>query len=182
MLEHCSVNWLLKLKSELDYFCCSDFPSYLLLLKGAVDHARNKGIAVGPGRGTMPCSLVNFCLGLTGVNPLEYGLSFDMFPLKDKSAFPVYRFELGAGERYAMLEYMTGKLEKGCLVRTSRYSGTRLKTALEAAASVMKLPSSDKELLHDLIDGCHFQEKDAIEKNPILEYLMLDDAAVQDTF
>ena len=55
------------------------FSSYFLITQDLVDFSRQKGWPVSPGRGSAPGSLVCFLIGITGIDPLKHGLSFNRF-------------------------------------------------------------------------------------------------------
>ena len=56
--------------------CVAD---YILTAWDIIKYAKEHGIYVGPGRGASPCSLVNYLLGITDINPLKFGLPFARF-------------------------------------------------------------------------------------------------------
>jgi DNA polymerase III alpha subunit len=69
-----------RIKKELDIISSTGNSAYLIKVKEIVDNIRyGRGIGLGPGRGASTSSLVNYCLGITEVNPLEYGLLFERF-------------------------------------------------------------------------------------------------------
>ena len=55
------------------------YSGYFLIVKDIVDFALNNQIPVGVGRGSAAGSLVAFCLGITDIDPLKYGLIFERF-------------------------------------------------------------------------------------------------------
>lgn len=65
-----------------------DFSSYFLIIKEMIDWVRqNNGIA-GPGRGSAVGCVVNYCLGITDIDPLKYGLLFERFLNPDRIQLP----------------------------------------------------------------------------------------------
>jgi len=44
-----------------------------------IRYAKEKGIMVGPGRGSAAGSFVAYCLGITNIDPLKYNLLFERF-------------------------------------------------------------------------------------------------------
>ncbi|MGK3946185.1 hypothetical protein ABK046_48525, partial [Streptomyces caeruleatus] len=55
------------------------FGEYFLVVNDIVSWARKQGIRVGPGRGSGVGSLINYCLGTTGIDPVEHKLIFERF-------------------------------------------------------------------------------------------------------
>ena len=60
----------------------------MLIVADYINWAKNKNIPVGPGRGSAGGSLVSYLIGITSVNPIDYGLIFERFHNKEKKSFP----------------------------------------------------------------------------------------------
>ncbi len=68
-----------RLKAELKIINRNGYPAYFLMWHEIIAAAHELGAQVGPGRGSAACSLVLYCLGITQVNPLQFGLAFNDF-------------------------------------------------------------------------------------------------------
>ena len=68
-----------RLKAELKIINRNGYPAYFLMWHEIIAAAHELGAQVGPGRGSAACSLVLYCLGITQVNPLRFGLAFNYF-------------------------------------------------------------------------------------------------------
>ena len=68
-----------RMQEELDIIRDKNFSSYFLIVSNMLNWAKSQGILVGPGRGSAAGSLVCYALGITDVDPLEYGLLFFRF-------------------------------------------------------------------------------------------------------
>ncbi len=68
-----------RLEYELSVIENTGFGSYFLIVADFVNWAKQKRIAVGPGRGSCAGSLVSYLLNITEVNPLKFGLLFERF-------------------------------------------------------------------------------------------------------
>jgi len=83
-----------RLEKELTVLADNDFCGYFLIVADYVQWAKANDIAVGPGRGSGPSSLVGFLLGITTVDPIKYALPFERFintdrmPGRSKPLFP----------------------------------------------------------------------------------------------
>ncbi|WP_163312909.1 hypothetical protein, partial [Klebsiella aerogenes] len=67
------------IEDELDVIESLGFADYFLIVREAIRFARDQRIPVGPGRGSAAGSLVTYCLGITNIEPLRYGLLFERF-------------------------------------------------------------------------------------------------------
>ena len=78
-----------RLGYEMDVIKQKAFTDYLLIIQDIVNHARHEmGMMVGPGRGPVSGSLVAYCLGITTIDPLKYGLLFERFMSPDCNSLP----------------------------------------------------------------------------------------------
>lgn len=68
-----------RLKEEIAMVQSMGFCGYLLLVAEILEWARSKDIPVGPGRGSAAGSLAVYCLGITHLDPIKYGLIFERF-------------------------------------------------------------------------------------------------------
>ncbi|PIU98883.1 DNA polymerase III subunit alpha, partial [Candidatus Wolfebacteria bacterium CG03_land_8_20_14_0_80_39_317] len=68
-----------RLDYELEVIKKTGFADYFLIVQDFVIWAKERGIVVGPGRGSAAGSLVSYVLGVTDINPLKYDLLFERF-------------------------------------------------------------------------------------------------------
>ena len=73
---------------ELDVIIGMGFPGYFLIVADYIDWCRKHDILTGPGRGSGAGSIVAWALGITHVNPLQYGLLFERFLNPDRISMP----------------------------------------------------------------------------------------------
>ena len=96
-------------ETELNILCANeDVPTYLLIVADLVDAAREMGIMVGPGRSYAAGSLVNYCLKITDIDPLKYGLLFESF-YTDTDTLPDIDIDVEDSERERLFEYIVNK-------------------------------------------------------------------------
>ena len=82
-----------RLNKELDVIGERQFSKYFLTMKRVSDLAQEDRLT-GPGRGSAAGALTSFCLGITQVDPIKYGLQFERFMLKDATGYPDIDFDL----------------------------------------------------------------------------------------
>lgn len=68
-----------RLKKEFDDIESAGLADYFLIVWDIVNWARNNKIPTGPGRGSAAGSMVAFCLGITKIEPIKYGLIWERF-------------------------------------------------------------------------------------------------------
>ena len=68
-----------RLSEELQTIVECGLSDFILNTAYTVLLCKSKGILVGPGRGSVGGSLVAYCVGITEIDPIKYGLSFSRF-------------------------------------------------------------------------------------------------------
>lgn len=82
---------------------------YFLFFWDVVRFALEQGVAVGPGCGAAPSSIVAYCLGITDFDPLAYGLIFERFMRPDLRGVPGILMDFCAEGRGKIIEYLRRK-------------------------------------------------------------------------
>src|SRR6266436_6023758 len=77
-----------RLAHELAVIEKMGFAGYFLVVWDFIRYAREQGIAVGPGRGSSAGSLTAYCLGITNIDPIRYGLLFERFLNPERISMP----------------------------------------------------------------------------------------------
>jgi len=77
-----------RLNDELSIIKSKNFSSYFIIVSNMIAWAKQNGILVGPGRGSSAGSLLCYALGITEVDPIEYGLLFFRFINPERNDFP----------------------------------------------------------------------------------------------
>lgn len=76
-IDGIEVTYVDQSKIELGRIIEKGFSSYFLIMQDLVNYSRENCGPVGPSRGSVGGSLVSFLLGITTVDPLKWGLSFN---------------------------------------------------------------------------------------------------------
>jgi len=82
-----------RLAEEVKTITQMTYPSYFMMVADFISKAKEKGIPIGPGRGSAAGSLVSYALGITNIDSVKYGLSFSRFLNKGRCAIPQIDFE-----------------------------------------------------------------------------------------
>lgn len=77
-----------RLKYELSVIKQMNFAEYFLDIRKTIKWARDNDILVGPGRGSGAGSCMNYCLGITDLEPLQYDLLFERFLNPERISMP----------------------------------------------------------------------------------------------
>lgn len=92
-----------KISYELEIIDSYSASEYFLIYSKLTDICHEKGILTSPGRASSAASLVNYCLGITQVNPLDYNLPFERFLNPKVKKHPLIDIDVEAGKRQFIL-------------------------------------------------------------------------------
>lgn len=134
----CTDSYKQRCKEELEVIIFHGFEDYFLIVADYVNWAKNKGIAVGPGRGSVCNSLVAYALGITDVDSLLFGLDFRRFLRKDKSKFPDIDLDFETSRRKEVIDYLCEKY-KGHAARICSYGLYKVDNLVNDLAKVSGL-------------------------------------------
>ena len=98
-----------RLRMELEAISAAKIPDLFLICYDLVRWAKENGIHVGPGRGSAPGSLVLYCLGITEVDPIRFGLLFERFMSPESKSFPDIDIDIDFDGRGRVTSYLADK-------------------------------------------------------------------------
>ena len=98
-----------RLGEELAVITKMGYSGYFLIVQDFINQARGMGVRVGPGRGSAAGSLVSYALGITDVDPLEYGLLFERFLNPDRVTMPDIDVDFSDDKRDLVIDYVRRK-------------------------------------------------------------------------
>ncbi|MGE4353907.1 MAG: DNA polymerase III subunit alpha [Oscillospiraceae bacterium] len=98
-----------QLEYELDMIKKMGFTDYFLIVGDFISYAKGKGIPVGPGRGSAAGSVVSYCLGITDVDPIKYGLFFERFLNPERVSMPDIDVDFCVNRRGEVIDYVSRK-------------------------------------------------------------------------
>jgi DNA polymerase-3 subunit alpha len=137
---------------EMDTIVGKDFCDYFLIVSDLVRHAKDHGIAVGPGRGSAAASLVCYLLRITEINPMRYpNMLFERFLDPTRDDMPDIDIDFADDRRHEMVEYAKRKYGEDCVGNIANYARFRGKTAIKDIGRVYRIPKWAVETVAGLI-------------------------------
>ena len=116
------------------------FPAYFLIVWDLILHARENEIRVGPGRGSAAGSIVSYCLRITDIDPLAYGLIFERFLNPGRKSMPDIDMDFDDRYRGEMIRYAAAKYGEDRVAQIITFSTIKGKQAIRDAARVLGHP------------------------------------------
>ena len=119
--------YLDRLNHELNVIEKMGYLDYFLIVSEYVKFAKTNSIPVGPGRGSACGSLVSFALGITNINPLEYGLIFERFLNPDRITLPDIDIDIADNKREDVIAHIKQKygINRMCDIITFQTFGAK---------------------------------------------------------
>ncbi len=113
------------------------FNAYFLIVWDFVKYAKDAGIAVGPGRGSAAGSIIAYCLQITDVDPLRYGLLFERFLNPERVSMPDIDMDFSVRGRERVIRYVTEKYGKEAVAQIVTFGKMFPRAATRDAARVL---------------------------------------------
>ena len=125
---------------EVQVICQMGFPGYFLVVADLVNHAKNEGIRVGPGRGSAAGAVVSYALGITGLDPIKHGLLFERFLNPERISMPDIDLDFDERYRSEMIRYATARYGEERVAQIITYGTIKAKQAVKDATRVLGFP------------------------------------------
>ena len=129
-----------RLDYELSVIVKMGFVDYFLIVMDFIAYAKNRGIAVGPGRGSGAGSIVAYCLRITNIDPIRYGLIFERFLNPERVTMPDIDIDFGDERRQEVIDYVIDKYGEEKVSRIITFGTLKAKGVVRDVARVLGLP------------------------------------------
>ena len=156
-----------RLNYELKIIADKGLSTYVLITWDLIRFARERGILVGPGRGSAPGSVVLYLLGVTGIDPIALGIPFERFINPERISMPDVDLDFEDERRDEVIRYIAEKYgaEHVAQIITFGTMGPRL--AVRDVGRAMRVPIPDVDRIAKMIDGMR-PIKESVKSNPDL--------------
>ncbi|HKA24405.1 MAG TPA: DNA polymerase III subunit alpha, partial [Candidatus Eisenbacteria bacterium] len=159
-----------RLRYELSIVTKMGFSGYFLVVWDFIAFARRQGIAVGPGRGSSAGSLVAYCLGITNVDPVGYGLLFERFLNPERISMPDMDIDFADDRRDEVIRYVADRYGTDRVAHIITFGTMGAKAVIRDVARVMGFSFGEADRIAKLVPGfpLNITLDDALEKSPQL--------------
>ena len=140
-----------RLHHELAVIQNMGYSGYYLIVQDFVNWARAHDVAVGPGRGSGPGSLVAYVLGITDLDPLEHGLFFERFLNPERVSMPDFDIDFAQDGRQRVIDYVRGRW--GNVAQIATYMTLQPKSTIKDVARILGLPFDEVNEYTRVIPG-----------------------------
>jgi DNA polymerase-3 subunit alpha len=129
-----------RIDHELSVITSMGFGGYFLIVWDLIRHARENGIRVGPGRGSAAGSVVSYCLRITDLDPLRYGLLFERFLNPERIQMPDIDMDFDERRRDEVIRYATQKYGADHVAQIITFQTIKGKQGIRDASRVLGFP------------------------------------------
>ncbi|MFH0831085.1 MAG: DNA polymerase III subunit alpha, partial [Parcubacteria group bacterium] len=136
---------------ELSIIEKTGFASYFLIVQDFILWAKQKGIVVGPGRGSAAGSIVSYLLRITDVDPLRWGLLFERFLNPARISPPDIDTDFDDARRGEVLEYVSQKYGRDRVAQIITFGTIKARAAIRDTGRVLDIPYSTCDRIAKMI-------------------------------
>src|SRR5262245_16291051 len=140
-----------RLQFELKTISEMGFADYFLIVWDFVHFAKTNGIQVGPGRGSAAGSLAAYCLEITDVDPMQYGLLFERFLNPGRKSMPDMDIDFAVAGRDRVINYVSEKYGRDRVAQIITFSTMMARAAVRDAGRVLEVPYGTVDRIAKLI-------------------------------
>ncbi|MBK8947720.1 MAG: DNA polymerase III subunit alpha [Flavobacteriales bacterium] len=144
-----------KIKERLDFelfvIRTMGFAGYFLIVQDFINHGREIGVLIGPGRGSAAGSAVAYCIGITNIDPIKYDLLFERFLNPDRKSMPDIDTDFDDEGRQKVIDYVVEKYGQNQVAQIVTYGSMAAKSSIRDVARVMDLPLQEADRLAKLV-------------------------------
>ena len=174
-----NASYLKRLKYELEVIIKMGFANYFLVVYDFIKYAKNKGILVGPGRGSAAGSLVSYTLGITDIDPLKYDLLFERFLNSERITMPDIDTDFPDIYRDEVINYVKEKYGEKRVANIITFGTMGAKMCIRDVGRVMNVSLVDVDNISKIIGSRKDKLSDLIKSDVRLQNLIKNDNKIR---
>ena len=168
-----------RVKHELGIIEKSGYTSYFLIAWDFVRYAKERGISVGPGRGSAAGSVVSYTLGITDIDPLKYDLLFERFLNPERISLPDIDIDFCYERRNEVIDYVIKKYSKENVAQIITFGTLMAKGVIRDVGRVMGMPYGDVDKIAKMIpNDLNITLEQALKSSPEFNHLYKTDTRI----
>jgi DNA polymerase-3 subunit alpha len=180
-LRHTIEEYERRLEYEIEMIKQMGFPGYLLIVWDFIRYARERGIPVGPGRGSAAGSLVAWCMRITDVDPIDFDLIFERFLNPERISMPDIDVDFCERRRGEVIDYVTRKYGRENVAQIITFGTMKAKAVVRDVGRALDLPYADVDRIAKQIPAAlDMTLEKALTENPVLKDMAAKDPKVKE--
>ena len=136
---------------ELGIIQTTGFVDYYLIVQDFINWALDRGIPVGPGRGSGPASLVAYLTNITGIDPLRFKLLFERMLNPERVSPPDFDIDFCMRRRDEVIGYVRHKYGEKCVANIITFGTFGAKMVVRDVARVLDIPYAEADRIAKMV-------------------------------
>ena len=159
-----------RIETEVDLIKEMGFPGYFLIVADFINYAKEHKIPVGPGRGSAAGSLVAYSLGITNLDPIEYGLIFERFLNPARKSMPDIDVDFCINGREKVFKYVVDKYGGGEKVaQIITFGKLKPRAVIRDVGRALDIPLGEVDIIAKMIpEVLNISLEEALQQEPRL--------------
>jgi len=179
-LKHSLADYEQRLAREIAIIQQMKFSGYFLIVWDFIRYARERGIPVGPGRGSAAGAVVAYSLGITGIDPLQHELLFERFLNPERISMPDIDIDFCMNRRGEVIKYVTEKYGRENVAQIITFGTMAAKAAIKDVGRAMDMPYSDVDRIAKMVPTTlNIKLDDALKESVALQEAYQKDPQVR---
>jgi len=179
-LKHSLADYEQRLAREIAIIQQMKFSGYFLIVWDFIRYARERGIPVGPGRGSAAGAVVAYSLGITGIDPLQHELLFERFLNPERISMPDIDIDFCMNRSGEVIKYVTEKYGRENVAQIITFGTMAAKAAIKDVGRAMDMPYSDVDRIAKMVPTTlNIKLDDALKESVALQEAYQKDPQVR---
>lgn len=136
-----------RLEYELNTIAQMGYVDYYLIVHDFVRYAKSVGIPVGPGRGSGAGSLAAYCIGITGIDPIQYNLLFERFLNPERVSMPDFDIDFCYERRQEVIDYVVEKYGADHVAQIITFGTMAARGAIRDVGRALAIPYATVDMV-----------------------------------
>ena len=180
-LKQSIADYEARLEREIEIIQRMKYPGYFLIVWDLIRYARESDIPVGPGRGSAAGSLVSYCMRITDIDPLQYGLLFERFLNPERISLPDIDIDFCMNRRGSVIDYVTKKYGRENVSQIITFGTMAARGVIKDTGRGMEMTYAEVDKIAKMIPAeLHITLDKALTQNPDLKTLVQSDTRVKE--
>ncbi len=171
-----------RLEFEINVINTMGFPGYFLIVADFINWAKDHDIPVGPGRGSGAGSLAAYCMRITNIDPLPYGLLFERFLNIERKSMPDFDIDFCQDRRGEVIDYVRDKYGgPSHVAQIVTYGTMKARGVIRDVGRALDIPFGEVDRIAKLIpEQLKMTIKKAMEEEPKLKEAVIKDPRIEE--
>ena len=169
-----------RLEYEIGVISSMGYVNYYLIVWDFIRYAKEQGIPVGPGRGSGAASIVAYCIHITEVDPMKYGLIFERFLNPERVSMPDFDTDFCQERRGEVIEYVMRKYGADHVAQIATFGTMAARGAIRDVGRALNFSYAETDVVAKLVPTTpHITLEEALKTSPQLKQMYDSDPKVK---